>query len=855
MGRLVHDMQSDRTASNRLWFWLRLIADSIRHAAGLHAEARAARRASPKLGDGAIMIQDVRYAVRRFRQKPIFTAIAVFTLALGIGGTTAMFSVVDGVVLRPLPYRDSDQLVTVWETYPYWRGLEILNRSWDRIRLAIPDYDTWAEHQTVFSNTAIYRAISGVLVGEGEPERLDIGHTSASLFPLLGVEAAVGRLPSTDDLSGPPVLLLSHSFWTKRFGRDPGVVGQSLVIERPAGDTMYTIVGVLPQDFRFRLGDLGPNDNVAVWTLIDPRTDNLIPDHHTFEAIARLKPGVSLEQAGTETDILLRGRRDPSVRGARLVSRLEEETGAVRLSLALLVVAVGFVLLIACGNVANLLLGDVAGRKHEIALRSAIGAGRMRIMRQFLTESLLLALAGAAVGTLLAYWGTRFLVLEAPSVVPRVTEISVDLRALGFAILVAVTTGILFGLAPAILSSRLIPNAVIRGGSHRSASRRRAGIQRCIAVGEVALSLILLVGAGLLGETLVRLSKVDPGFEVDELLRIELSLPPGRYGPSMAKSFYRELSDRLKALPGVVAVTASDVPPFSGNNSSNSIEVEGMVTEGKVGPEAQRRYVFPNYFQTLGVPILRGRTLTPSDLGADVIVVNETMAQRFWPDSDPIGKRIEFNGRWHMIVGVVADTKNNSLAQQTETTFFLANDSVRDMHLLIRTGSNALALVPAVRRELAEMDARIPLLNVSTMEGMIASTLDTERYRAFLTGAFALIAVVLVAVGLYGVISMAVTRRTRELGIRMALGAQRSGILSMILADGIVTTAAGITLGVFGSLFLTHYLESLLFGVPAVDAPTYGAAVLAVSAITLTACYVPALQATRVDPTEALRTE
>lgn len=835
------------------------------HGFDLLRSAMAERRGPPGPGRWhrssftSSLLQDVRCALRNFRRQPLFTTVAVLTLAIGIGASTAIFSVVDVVLLRPLPYDDPGQLVRVWQTYPNWRGDPLLQEWWDRIALSYPEYVDWTEQQTVFQQIAISGGSGAMFVGGAEPTRLEIREVTASLFPLLRIRPAIGRLilPSDDTPGADPVALLSHGFWQRQFGGDASVVGRDIRL----GDTVFSIVGVLPPTFHLEANESELGQQYVVWTALGRRAESLARGSRSLRALARLKPGVGLAQATAETESILRGESDPAARGVRLLPYQDDGTEHVRTPLLILLAAVGLLLFIACGNVANLLLGAATARELEISVRSALGAGRMRIVRQLLTESVLLATIGAILGSAIAFWATKTLVAMAPAGMPRVEEIGVDVRVLAFAFGVALLTGVLFGLAPALSLGKTSASQALRSGARRT-SHARGKLQETVVIGEVALSIVLLVGAGLLGRSLLRLTEVDPGFQPDNLLTMRVSLSGARYSsPEMIDLFYQQATSRLGSLPGVEAVSGVTSLPLTGYGTSTSTSVEGL--EEKEGqrarPEVRFRLVLPDYFSTMRIRLVDGGYFSNAQhqTGERVAIVNETAADQFWPGESAVGKRIEFNREWHRIVGVVSDVKQLGLDQEPQTALYVPGSVSRQrtMRLVILTTTNALSLAGSAREALWSIDDQLPIEEIRTMNQVIDGTLLEERYRVVLMALFAAVAAVLAGIGIYGVTAHAVSQRTHEMGIRLAMGAQRGAILNLVLWRSAKVALVGVMLGVLVAAGVTRVLSQFLFGVRATDPATYIAVGVAVTVIVLLASYVPALRATRLDPLRSLQSD
>ena len=589
------------------------------------------------------MLNDLRFALRTLRRRRGFTMLAIATIALGIGAATSIYSVVDGVLFRPLPFREPGRIVAIWQTFPKWRSEPLLASMWDHISLSIPELRDLRAQQSMFTDVGAWSGSGAMLTSAEAPEQVRVTRASPSLLPVLGVQPTLGRdfLPGEDTPVGARVTMLSYESWQSRFAGDPRVLGKSVRFD----DIPHTIIGVLPRGLTLgRAGTPAP-----FWIPVGQDSNDFVHrDNHSYYTIGRLKPGVSRERAQPEVDRILRGDDQPSAKGARLVDWQSDQTRDARAPLIILFAAVGLLLLVACVNVATLMLGEAAGREHEMAARLALGATRGRIIRQLLTESVTLATSGAALGSLLAWWGTKALVALAPPGIPGLSAVRMDVRVLCFALLAAVSTGVLFGLAPALTLASARPGLMLRAGTGQSA-RGRGSLQRVLVAFELALSVVLLIGAGLLARSLDKVTAVDPGFRTDALLVVRPSYPRSLALDSVARrAFHIRLAERLAALPGVTAVTGSSNPPFAGGSSSTSIEVEGRpVPAGAQRPEVQYRSVMPNFFATLGIPVLAGRSLDARDgVGAPlVLVVSESMARRDFPMESAIGNAFNFSGR------------------------------------------------------------------------------------------------------------------------------------------------------------------------------------------------------------------
>ncbi|MET0626230.1 MAG: ABC transporter permease [Pyrinomonadaceae bacterium] len=809
------------------------------------------------------LLKDVRFAARGLWKRPGFTAVAVVTLALGIGANTAIFTVIDAALLRSLPYRDPARLVHLWETKR--------SRDFERREASYPDFLDWrAQGSDVFEGVAGYAPRQFTLALEGEATRVRGAAVTANFFDLLGVRAEAGRafVAGEDEPGAAPSAVLGHGFWLRRFGGDRAVVGRKVTLDGAA----FTVVGVLPADFQFaRLGE------TEVWTplAVSPQVASR-RYMHWLQVVARLKDGVDLEAAGARMAAVAADieREDAGAHagvGLRVVGLQEEFVGPVRPVLLVLLGAVGFVLLIACTNVANLLLARSASRRREMAIRAALGASRWRVVRQLLTESVLLSLAGGAAGLVLALWGVDLLVAAIPTAqlaqMPYLRGLSLDADVLLFAFGLSLLTGVLFGLTPALASTRTDLQESLKEGGRSSGSRASARLRDLLVVSEVALALVLLVGAGLLLKSLAVMLKVDPGFDTRGLLTMRVALPPARYAEdAQAARFYEELLRRVSQLPGVRGAAATSNLPLAGDGGTGAPQVLGRSTPASELTEAHMRTVSANYFEVMGIPVARGRAFGERDKrdAPPAVLVNKTFAERVFPGEDPVGRRLTFkwsgDGPPFEIVGVVGDEKVTSLDARTTPVVYFHNQQDADSSaaLVVRAeGADPAALAGAVREAARGLDPEVPVFAVQTLEQMVSGTRATfvRRYPAYLTGVFALVALLLALVGIYGVVSYAVAQRTREIAVRVALGARGRDVMRLVLRHGLGLALAGVAAGALGALALTRLIAGLLFGVSAADPVVYALVSLLLLAVALVASLVPARRATKVDPMVALRYE
>jgi predicted permease len=806
------------------------------------------------------ILRDIRYSLRRLKKSPAFTAVVVLTLGLGIGANTAIFTVVNSVLLRPLPYRAPEQLVSILHYYPSLNNLEA--------PVAGAAFRDYRDKTKSFESVAVETGFGANLTGIGDPERVPGGRVSGDWFHVLGVQPMLGRgLIRDDDQTGREhVAVLSYGLWTRLFASSPSAVGKTLELN---GET-YHVVGVMPKGFRSFAAN---TVDIFVPLALTPEQYDSYGNEY-LNLTARLKANTSVEQARAEMATFAENlkRERPNQwppRWSLKVRTLDDlATSRIRPALLVLIGAVGFVLLIACANVANLLLARAAVRIKEIAIRAALGADRASLIRQLLTESVMLALGGGLLGLLLAQWSVKSLVALNPSL-PRAQEIGVDANVMVFTLAVSLVTGLLFGLAPSLQSSRTNLNETLKDGS-RSGSADFAGrtMRRVLVVAEVALSLTLLIGAGLLIESVARLQGVSPGFDSHNVLTFKIALPPVKYPTDTAQILFTDqLLPRLNALPGVQAAGLTSVIPFGGRWSTASVGIEGLaIAQGQQRPWGDFRIASPRFFEALRIPLKRGRLLTDQDrFGApDVVVIDDEFAKKYFPNTSPIGKRITFGARagtpdstWITIVGVVGHAAHEGLDAEPRIQYYfpVAQRGSRGMTVAIRTQGDPLTLVPTVRRAIHEIDAALPMSSINTMDKLVEQSVGQRKLSMILLGVFSAIALLLASLGIYGVMSYSVTQRTRELGIRMALGAARSQVLALVVGQGMALALVGVAIGLVAAFAVTRFLSSQLYGVGATDVPTFVGVSGLLIGIALIACLLPAMRATRVDPVTALREE
>jgi putative ABC transport system permease protein len=809
------------------------------------------------------LIRDLRYGLRMLAKSPGATLVAVIALAFGIGANSAIFSVVNSVLLRPLHYKDPERLVVIWETK--------LSKGILREQVSPPDYRDWVEQSRAFDQIAALRSQPSVLTGGALPERVETALISPSAFELLGVKAAQGRtfFPEEAQPGHNRVAVLSYGLWQRRFGADPGILGKGVTVDGNA----YTIVGVAPADFR--LLDT-PSELWMPYTLDSKEENSNQRGFRTLRVIAHLKPGVSLEQARSDiTSVAARIEQQfpDSNAGwsAKIVPLRDQLLGDIRPTLWTLVAAVVFVLLIACANVANLLLARAGSREKEIALRTALGANPGRLARQLLTESVLLALASGALGLLLAMWSVSILQRFGPARLPRMSEIVVDWRVLAFTFGVSVLTGIVFGLAPAIASIRSDLNSILKtSGRGNTGGRGKARLLNSLVVSEIACCVVLLTGAGLLLQSFVRLQNVNPGFRPDHVLTMQIALPEARYSEWKVALFYKQLLERLQGLPGVQFAGIARNLPLSGADASLNFTVENRPVQASADQaRAKYRAASADYFKAMGIPLMKGRYFerTDGEKTAGVVLINNTMARRFWPNEDPIGKRIKAgfdDSQWCTIAGIIGDVKHTGLDADVNAEMYyqylqvppaLMSFVEGTMTLVLRTNADPASMTASARNEVRKLDGDLAVFNVKTMDDLVAGSLAQPRFRTMVLGTFAGVALVLAAIGLYGVIAYSVTQRTNETGVRMALGAQKSDILKLIVGQGIQLAGIGIGLGLAIALGLMRVMSKLLFGVNATDPVTFIVTAALIFLVALAASTIPALKAIKVDPVVALRCE
>jgi putative ABC transport system permease protein len=797
------------------------------------------------------LAQDVRYTFRMLRKSPGFTAVVIMTLALGIGANTALFGILDAVLLRPLPFKNSDRLVDMTEYSP---------RKVDSAGVSFPDYLVWKQENTVFEETAAYFLVRAsndvVLGGPFSAERARYSTVTNSFFAILGVQPEIGRgfTASDERPGGAKVFLASDALWHRIFGGDPQAIGKTYLLD---GEN-YILVGVMPRGFDFpkacgiwvptgTLGEQGVHDRIS----------------HPFHVLGRLRPGTNLSQAEAQIEGIQErlGKTYPKTDAdwrVRAQPLLDEVVGNVRASLFVLAGAVGFILLIACTNVVNLMLARLSAREQEFAIRAALGAGRMRLLRQNLTEALVIVAASVGLALLLAQWGLTLLVSLVQ--LPRMESFHLSLPILLFMTAVAALTTIFVGLAPALQASRQEAQGTLRRGQRGgTGDTRNQRLRNALVVSEVAVALLLLCGAGLSLRSFLQLNSVNPGFQPQHLVTMKIALPSAEYPKAEQTSAYLDrLLERLQALPGVKDAAATTMLPMSGESDWASFQIVGdPIEDWAHAPTTEGRAISANYFRTLGIPLLRGRPFIPADAqNKNTVIINEAMAKKFWPGKDPIGQFImDLGSNAREIIGIVADVKSAGLDSQSTPEMYTLYSGWWYIYLVLRTSEDPASVIPAVRAEVAALDKGVPVYQVATMDQLLNNSISPQRFNLFVLALFAALALVLAAVGIYGVLAFTVNRRRHEIGIRLALGAQQQQVLRLILWGGMKLVLAGLAIGVIASIALTRLMSSLLFQVSSTDPATLAAVAVVLALIALLACYIPARRAMRVDPTIALRCE
>ena len=801
------------------------------------------------------LIQDIRYSLRGLLRQPGFTVVAVLSLALGIGANTAIFSLVNAVLLKPLNFADPERLAVVWEADP--------SRDVSDDDVAVGNFVDWKTQNNVFDEMAAVGFRSFNITGDGEPEKVVANGATHNFFPLLGVSPALGRnfFEDEDRAGGPRVMILSYGLWQRRYGGDKDILGKDIILN---GDK-HTVVGVMPANFRFL------HNLIALWVpaAFDPK-ELTLRDNQNLTVIGRLKPGVTFQQAqadlGTITQRIAKDNPDDMTptTTANVVPIGEEVAGQSRRPLLMLMVAVGLVLLIACANTANLLLSRASSRRKEIAVRSAVGATRRRIVRQLLTESLMLSFLAGGLGLIIAAFSFEFLkLLIPPGLVAG--ELKLELRALGFALLVSVLTGIVFGLVPALQASRVDLNEVLKSGGRTGLTSAGGRLRGALVITEVALALVLLVGAGLLIQTLSNLRGQYSILQPEKLLTARTVLQGKYQEPAKRWAFYDDVLARIRNLPGVASAGYTTSVPLQWPGGSNGFIIDGPPPPPNIAANALHRQVSPGYFETIGIPLREGRYIDNRDdeNGQKVMLVNETMAAKYWPQESAVGKRVKFDedGPWITIAGVVADVRQMGMDQPVKQEMYLPFKQMYGFHafkprdLVIRTDGDPQQLVAAMRREIHAVDPNQPVSNIATLEETFVQGTQRRSVGMTLLAAFAGLSLLLAVIGIYAVLAFFVTQHRPEIGVRVALGAQKRDILGLIFKKGMRLALAGVVIGIAGAVAITRLMASLLFGVKPVDVMTFAAVSICVIAVALLACYIPARRATKVDPLIALRYE
>lgn len=815
------------------------------------------------------LFQDLKHGIRMLLKTPGFAAVAVLTLALGVGANTAIFSVVNAVLLRPLPFTEPQRLIVVGETNASQKGAE------DQIGIAPANYLDYLKENKTFESIGAFSMTTrtGFNLGvDADPERVSAANITANLFPTLGVNPIYGRqfLPEDQKQGNNRSVILSYGLWQRRFGADPAIVNQTIMLNGSG----YLVVGVMPNGFQFPTKDLLPElqslaKPVEVWVPLSISDASWTARGSRFlHAVGRLKPGVTIEQANSDLNViatrLAQQYEQNSGWTAKVISLQDQIVGSIRLALLVLFGAVGFVLLIACANVANLLLARAATRRKEIAVRLALGSNRLRLVRQLLTEGFLLVLLGGPLGLLLAVVGVNILISISPQGIPLPSQLTLDGRVVAFTFLVSFLTALTFGLVPALQASKVDLSEAMKEGGTRGTTSSGLRVRNLLVISELVLAVVLLVGAGLMVKSFVRLASVDPGFDPKNTLSFQYTLPASRYpdDPEVI-AFNRQVIERLGALPGVQSVSGASALPLGKATNYTSFTIDGRPP---LPPSefllSEHIGVFPDYFKTMRVDLRRGRDFTARDTkeSAQVVIINEAMASQFWTGEDPIGKYIKIDydqGVSREIIGVVNNIKNFGLDAPPKPEMYVSQNQFpfQSTFMVVRGGGDPKNLIAPVTQAVAAIDKDQPIYNVKSMTEVLAASVARPRFTMLLMSCFAVVAVILAAIGLYGVMAYSVSLRTQEVGIRMALGSQRSGILKLIIGQGLKLTAIGVAIGLVGAFALTRVFQSLLFGISASDPLTFIAIALLLFGVALLASFVPARRAMRVDPMVALRYE
>lgn len=800
------------------------------------------------------LLQDLRFGIRMLRTEPRFTAIAVLTMSLGIGANSAIFSVVNGVLLLPMPFKDPDQLVKLWETFPP-SGVGVVS---------VPNLHDWQEQNEVFEDLAAYQSTSYNLYGRDNPDRVAVATVTPNFFDTLGVLPRLGRsfLQWENQPGSHRVAILSDRLWRRAFGADTEILGNNISVN---GEN-FAVVGVMPPGFQF------PSESTALWVpLVFTAQDMANRGNHRFFVLGRIKSGVTLTQAQEQMDVIARGLEQSypaqqTGRGIKLIHIKEDMVQNVRPALLVLSAAVGFVLLISCTNLANLLLFRAAARRREYAIRAALGAGRWRLIRQFLTESLTLSILGGAMGLLIfANWGLDLLMIVAESFLPRANEVTLDGRVIGFTLLLSLLTGLVFGLAPAVQVSKTDLQQILKGETLGSSSNR-SWLRSILVVTEIAFALLLLISAGLMINSFLRLHQTESGLRPENVLTARVTLPASKYPDLPATlNFHQEFLNRVTSLPGVQAAGLINLLPLQqwGSNGGVEIEGQGPYSPGHV-PLAEFRAISPDYFQAIGIPLLAGRSFTDQDRadGPPVVIINQTFARLYLPDEENLlGKRLRTIGDWRAVVGVVRDVKQRGLTRSVIPEIYIPYTQAKTsaltqtMSLVVYVTSSPMNLASAVREAVLAVDPAQPVYEMKTMEAVITGSVSDYRLNTILLSIFAAVALILAVIGIYGVMSYSVTQRTREIGIRMALGAQPRDIFMLIVRQGAILTVIGIAIGLACAFTLTRLMSSLLYGVGPTDPATFVVLSFILAAIAVLACCIPTRSAMRGDPIKAIRYE